>query len=459
MDESALVRVESAANKSGEPGVNKAILLCFSCVLLVAISGCGSSSTVTAPNGFLYAANSARPGSVAAFSITTGSLGHITGSPFVTTGNAPYTLAAWPPPLPSNASTVTTKFLYAGIPSSPLGGAINRVLGRPLGSSVAGGIMLMPIKTDHTLDTPQMFASDGDYDPVAVSPSGSFLYAVDLTTNHLAAFSMDSSKGTLTAIGPQGPPVGVAVGADPFNVVVDPKGQFVFVANCDCRTNPSNHGSIQVFSINTDGTLQSVGTFVPGGVVTVQPVALAVSPDGKVLFVASLDNKVYVESIATNGMLSDAVSGAPSVDLAGSTPVSIAVSTDGNYVYTGNSGTHTVSFFLNCLQTTPPTGCPGSGSPPAPLATPSNNSIAATSGTVGVILTDPTNPAPSSSTSASPSGYLYVTDYDHGTIQVFSITSTNACVNVSNCIPGTLVASSSVVNTGGVNPFGLAIGH
>jgi len=440
--------------------VNKAILLCLSCVLLVAISGCGSSSTVTAPNGFLYGANSARPGSMAAFSITTGSLGHIAGSPFViTTGNAPYTLAAWPPPLPSTASTVTTKFLYAGIPSSPLGGVINRVLGRPLGSSVTGGIMLMPVKTDHTLDTPQMFASGGDYDPVAVSSTGSFLYAADLTTNHLAAFSIDSSKGTLTAIGPQGPPAGVAVGSDPFNVVVDPQGKFVFVANCDCRTNPSNQGSIQVFSINTGGTLQSVGTFVPGGVVTVQPVALAVSPDGKVLFVASLDNKVYVESIATNGVLSDSVSGAPSIDLpAGSNPVSIAVSTDGNYVYTGNSGTHTVSFFLNCLQTTPPTGCPGSGSPPPPLAAPSNRSTAATSGTVGVILTDPTNPAPSS-TSASPSGYLYVTDYDHGTIQVFSITSTNACVNVSNCIPGTPVASSSAVNTGGVNPFGLAIAH
>jgi len=386
-----------------------------------------------------------------AFSITTGSLGYITGSPLVATGNAPYTLAAWPPPLPSNASTVTTKFLYAGIPSSPLGGVINRVLGRPLGTSVAGGIMLVPINTNHALFTPQMFANGGDYDPIAVSPTGSFLYAIDLTANLLVPFSIDSSKGALTAIAQSSMPVG----PDPFNVVVDPKGQFVFVANCDCRTNPSNKGSVQVFSIGTSGTLTSVGTFVPGGVTTAQPSALAISPDSQFLFVASLDNNdghshVYVENVA-GGSLVDQGS-APLA--AGSTPVSIAVSTDGNYVYTGNAVDHTVSFFLNCLQTTPPTGC--SGSPPPPLATPSSDSTVAVGGTVGVIVTDPTNPAP---TSGGPSGYLYVTDYDHGTIRIFSITSTSACANVSNCIPGTLVASGSVVNTGGINPFGLAIAH
>ncbi len=138
---------------------------------------------------------------------------------------------------------------------------ITRLLGRTLSGSVTGGIMLMPINSDHTLATSQMFASGGDYDPIAVTPgSGNFLYAIDLTTNHLAAFSIDSSKGALTAIGPQGPPLGVAVGPDPFNVVVDPQGKFVFVANCDCVTNPQNQGSVSVFSINSDGTL----TAVPG---------------------------------------------------------------------------------------------------------------------------------------------------------------------------------------------------
>jgi len=398
---------------------------------------------------------------MAAFTVTTGTIGHINNSPFATTAsgmaNAPYTLAAWPPPLPAPAAAVTTKFLYAGIPATQKGGVITRLLGRQLVGTVTGGILMMPINGDHTLGTAQMFATGSDdFDPLAVTPSpGNFLYAIDLTTNHLAAFSIDSSKGTLTAIGPQGPPVGVAVGPDAFNVVVDPQGKFVFVANCDCVTHPQNLGSVQVFSINADGTLSSVGTFVPGGVVTAQPIALAISPDSKFLFIASLDNKVYVETV-TNGSLVDQGNAALP---AGSTPVSIAVSTDGNYVYTGNASSQTVSVFLNCLQATQPTGCPAPGNPPPPLAAPSINSSIETGGTVGVILSDPTNPTPSSTTTTAASGFLYVTDYDHGVIRSFSIISTNACVGVAQCIPGTLTLSGAVGNTGGVNPFGLAIAH
>jgi 6-phosphogluconolactonase (cycloisomerase 2 family) len=422
--------------------LNKAVLLFLSC-LLVSIAGCGSSTAPLTPNAFLYAANSFRPGSMSAFDVTEGALSHITGSPFATTGNAPYSVAA-----------VSTKFLYAGIPATPKGGVITRVLGRTLSGSVPGGIMLMPIKTNDALDVPQMFASGGDYDPIAATPSGNFLYAADLTTNRLAAFSIDSSKGTLAAIGPQGPPPGVAVGPDPFNVVVDPQGKFVFVANCDF-TSPSNKGSVSVFSINSDGTLAAVSgsPFLLGGGAS-HPAALAVSPDNQFLFVASLDDKVYVESI-TNGTLANL--GAVSLS-AGSTPVSIAVSADGgNSVYTGNAGTQSVSFFLNCVQTTPPAGCAGVSGPLALQAT----GGASVGGTVGVILADPTSIAATSSVSAiNPGHFLYVTDYDHGTILVFSVTSTTTCTSTScTPIPGTLTQSGSTVNTGGSNPFGLALAH
>jgi len=445
---------------------NKAVLLCLSCVLAVAICGCGGSSfTPAPPNGFLYASNSARPGSMAAYTVTTGTLAHIVNSPFTTNSNAAYTLAAWPPPLPSPAAAVTTKFVYGGVPSSPLGGVINRILNRPPGSAVAGGIVMMPIDTsDHTLGTP-VFMSGGDYDPVAVSPTANFLYAIDLTTNTLAAFSIDSNKGTLTAIGPQGPPVGVALGPDPFNVVVDPHGKFVFVANCDCRTNPSSHGSVQVFSINADGTLSSVGTFVPGGVATAQPVALAVSPDSTFLFVASLDNVVYVESIGAGGALTSVSCpvtppspNSPCALPPGSSPVSIAISTDGSYVYTANAGTHTISFFINCSEPNTNTATPCMGIT-TPLLIPSLNSSVAIGGTPGVIIPDPTNPPSSVTTITSISGFLYVPNYDNGTVQTLSITSVDGCAGLTNCVPGTPNLTGAAMNSGGVNPFGLAIAH
>ena len=438
---------------------NKAVLLLVSCVLLYSISGCSSGSTVVPPNGFLYAGNSFQPGSMSAFSLTTGTLAEITGSPFPTSGNAPYTVAA-----------VSTKFLYAGIPKT--GGVINRVLKRPLAGSVTGGIMLMPINSDHTLGTPQIFATGGDYDPIAATPDGKFLYAADLTANLLAAFSIDSSKGSLTALSPSGPPPGVPVGPDPFNVVVDPGGKFVFVANADF-TSPSNRGSVSVFSINSDGTLTPVGVPVPINNGVAHPSALAVSSDGKFLFVASLDDKVYVESI-TNGVLSDAVAGAPSVALpAGSTPISIALSTDGgNSVYTGNAGTHNLSFFLNCIpqlqSVYPPPVATGStpctADPGSPLVLQSTAG-ANVGGAIGVVLADPTSTPASTiggvtTPATAPGHFLYVTDYDHGTIVVFIVTSTSTCTQ-SSCptTAGTLTLSGSSVNTGGVNPFGVAIAH
>jgi len=451
--------------------LNKAIFLYVGCVILVSISGCGgSSSGIPAPNGFLYSGNSARPGSMAASAVTTGLLTHINGSPFSTTANggpnAPYSLAAWPPPLPAPAAAVTTKFLYAGIPATQKGGVITRLLGRQLVGTVTGGILMMPINTsDHSLGTAQMFAAGSDdFDPVAVTPNpGNFLYAIDLTTSHLLAFSINSNSGALAPIGPA---AGVAVGPDAFNVVVDPQAKFVFVANCNCVTSPGT-GSVQVFSINGDGTLTNVGApFAPTGAVTFQPIALAISPDSKFLFIASLDDRVYVESV-TNGALTDQGNAALP---AGSMPLAIAISDDigvnngnvsqaqGSYVYTGNAGTHALSFFVNCAEpnATTMTFCM---TVVGPLGIPSMNSLTPFSGTVGAILSDPTNPAPSMPNTAAASGFLYVVDYDHGIVQSFAITSTNACVGVANCIPGTLTASGAAANSGGVNPVGLAIAH
>ena len=448
----------------------KAILLYLSGALLVSISGCGggSSNGIPLPNGFVYSGNSARPGSMAGFTVTTGALGFIAGSPFATTvsgtTNTPYSLAAWPPPQPPPAAAVTTEFLYAGIPASPKGGVITRVLGRQLVGTVTGGILMMPINTgDHTLGTAQMFAMGGDdFDPVAVTPNpGNFLYAIDLTTSNLLAFSINSSTGVPTAIGPA---AGVAVGPDPFNVVVDPQGKFVFVANCNCVPSPGSTGSVQVFSINGDGTLTSVGTFVPGGAASgAQPIALAVSPDSKFLFIASLDDKVYVESV-TNGILADQGNTALP---AGSMPLAIAISDDlgvnnaqalGSYVYTGNAGTHSLSFFINCVETNTNTATPCMGVV-GPLGVPSMNSNIPFTGTVGAMLADPTNPLPTTPNTAAAAGFVYVTDYDHGFVQSFSITSTDECIGVLNCIPGTLTASGASGNTGGGNPVGLAIAH
>ena len=438
--------------------LRKVVLLFLGCVLLASVSGCGSSSTTTLPNGLLFAANTSRPGSVSALTVTTGALGFVSGSPFATTGNSPLTLAA-----------ASNKFLYAGLPTS--GGVVATVLGKPAAAGAPGGVLLMPIRTNDALETPQLFASGGDYGIIAVTPSGNALYAADQTNNQLAAFSIDSSKGTLTAIGPQGPPAGLPVGFDPFSIAIDPMGKFVFVANCDC-TNSHNQGSVSVFQINqADGTLSAHGLplLLNGG--TAHPSALAISPDSKFLFVASLDDMVYVESIAADGTLTDVPCAnqfpSPCALPPGSRPVAIALSFDGgNSVYTGNAESDTVSFFLNCLQTPLPIvattsqGCPtdANGNALAPLVFQSNSPVG---GTVGAVVADPTSIAANSATGAAAIAvghFLYVTDYDHGTITVFSVTSTTTCTNIScPTTAGTLTMIGSGVPTGGAKPYGLAV--
>ena len=380
--------------------MKKALLLSFICVVLLALGGCSSSSTPTTSASFLYAGNSTSPGSVAAFTDTSGALTHIGGSPFPTLGNPPLTLAA-----------VSTKFLYGGVP------AVNGEL---------GGIILLPIQTDGVLGAAQLFASGNSFDGIAVTPDGKFLYAANVASSHVLAFSINSTSGVLTAVGP---PAGVSVGADPFNLAVDPQGKYVFVAGCSCAARtPAAAGNISVFAIQGDGTLQAVNgsPFALPGPAVAHPMDLVVSPDGTLLFVASLadssseNDQVFSETIASDGTLSSA--GTPAaLPIVGSFPSSIAVSNDGKFVYTGDTGTGSVSQF--------DVGAGG-------VLTHHSDFTMPTAGAPGKLLAHPS------------AGFLYATDFDHGTVVIFSIASN-----------GTLTQSGSPVNTSGLNPFGLAFAH
>jgi len=369
--------------------MKKAALLLLSSLLTLLLSAFSGCPRTSGPH-LLFAGNggsTSSPGSMAAFTATSGNLVPVTGSPFATSGHSPLTLV-----------TVSRKFLYAAAPDS--GG---------------GGIQLMPINSDGSLGAAQLFASGGDYDGIAVTPNGKFLYAADVAGSHVAAFSIDANTGALTGIGPQGPPPGIPVGPDPFNLGVDPQGKFLFVAACNCATNPGL-GAIWVFSINTDGTLTAVqgSPFaLPTSSSTPQPSDLVVSPDSKFLFIASEDDKVYVESIAASGALSSAA--APVSLPTGSFAGSVRTSTDGKFVYTANIGTNNLSMLSV-----------GAGDALIDLGE------VAVGGSPSVVMADPTG------------GFLYATNFDGNSVVVYSIGS-----------DGKLTQTASV-GTGGVGPFGLA---
>jgi 6-phosphogluconolactonase len=94
---------------------------------------------------------------------------------------------------------------------------------------------------------------------IAINPSGHFLYVTNSADNTVSAFTIDSSTGALTSVGPP-----VATGnlsgnpSQPMDVKVDPSSQFVYVANY-------GDNSVSAFKITaTTGAVTLTGT-VPTG--------------------------------------------------------------------------------------------------------------------------------------------------------------------------------------------------
>jgi 6-phosphogluconolactonase len=89
---------------------------------------------------------------------------------------------------------------------------------------------------------------------VVVHPSGKFLYGSNRGHNTIAAFSIDSKTGRLTAIGHTS-----TEGKTPRNFAIDPSGKFLLAANQDS-------GNVVVFRIGSDGKLTSTGHSVEAGI-------------------------------------------------------------------------------------------------------------------------------------------------------------------------------------------------
>src|SRR5208337_601514 len=96
---------------------------------------------------------------------------------------------------------------------------------------------------------------------VTVDPAGRYLYAANvLAANELTSFSITPSTGAVTRAS------SVGVGSFPLSVVIDPSGQFAYVANEDSDT-------VSVLSIDSvTGALAHVGTVAAGS----QPRSIAI---------------------------------------------------------------------------------------------------------------------------------------------------------------------------------------
>jgi 6-phosphogluconolactonase (cycloisomerase 2 family) len=134
-------------------------------------------------------------------------------------------------------------------------------------------------------------------------PSGKYLYVLDEDTNAIAAFSVDSTNGALTAVA--GSPFAVISSGTTGEIIagaIDPSGKYLYVADF-------NASNIAAFAIDQQtGKLAAINgsPFAIGGV----PSEMVIEPQGHVLYVSdSLGLSAYSIDNA-NGALSS-LAGSP----------------------------------------------------------------------------------------------------------------------------------------------------
>jgi len=292
-------------------GTRSLSALAVSTALLIA--GCGDFFTPPASGGgggstgggdYVYVANQTTS-TVAAFSVGSGGLTTISGSPFPLSFT-PTAIAVNP------ANTIV---FVAGINSGA-----GYIASYSIGSN--GSLTLMTTN------------SVGLADPISmdVSPDGQWLLGLDGNGLTIDQYQINTSTGALTLANGQVYSVSGAT-VVPRGLKISPNGSFVFAA-------VGTAGDL-IFPFNTTtGVLSAPGRLSLAS--NVSDNALAVNPGGNTLYVARSGpgGGLAAYSISSAGVL-QSISGYPVA--AGSQPFSVAVNNDGSAVYVANQLDSTIS--------------------------------------------------------------------------------------------------------------------
>jgi YVTN family beta-propeller protein len=186
---------------------------------------------------------------------------------------------------------------------------------------------------------PNIFNTQAGPLAMAITPNGSFLYVLNQTAGNITAFTVDPTTGNLTVIVPAGnptPPPFFGNLVAPSSIAVSADGKTLFVSS------PSQH-SITAFAIDSKGVLtQPNAPLVLGASVT--PVFVATEPTGHFLYAADgTGNAVLGFSIGSGGALTP-VNGSPFA--VGAQPSAITVTPNGTLLYVANGGSNNISAFV-----------------------------------------------------------------------------------------------------------------
>lgn len=191
------------------------------------------------------------------------------------------------------------------------------------------------------LAPPNIFAAGGSPISIAISPNSPHVYVLNQTSGDISAFLLDPSNGNLALItnppgnGPTSTPTFGSF-TQPAAMAISPKGDFLFVAS------PSQ-ASIFAFAVNqSDGSLGQVGAPISLGT-GATPTAVAVHPSGKFVYVTDLAHNAVAAFSNQAGQLAP-ISGSPFA--AGTQPSAVTTDAGGVELFVANAGSNDVSAFV-----------------------------------------------------------------------------------------------------------------
>src|SRR5580704_2112139 len=225
---------------------------------------------------YLYVMNTASD-NISVFSIdsSTGALTQVPTSPASLSGLTPLNMVLTP----------TGNFLYIGV----AGGQIGTAYGSILGFSVSSGAL--------QLLNPPLTSADGvNPNGLVIDPSGTYLYVANTQSDSISIFAIsppNTPPGTLQQV--IGSPLD-DIYSDPFALLLDPKGQFLYVAN-------QGSSNVAVYSIDsTTGLPTALTTSTSAFAFTTEgsPSFLVEDPNGNYLFVGNQGSSAGIQAFGVN---------------------------------------------------------------------------------------------------------------------------------------------------------------
>jgi len=236
---------------------------------------------------------------------------------------------------------------------------------------------------------------------LAITPSGTFLYAVNDVDSGINGYSTGKS-GTLSLI--SGSPFPILPSVQPTwpvvkALTVDPKGRFLYAGS------GAGFGGIASFSIdNTSGALNATGGPFSTGIGTA-PAGIAINPAGTLLYASDQNQSVWAFTIDSQTGALTSVTGSPFT--AGSQPGELQIDPSGKFLYVALENSNSIAAF-------------------------------AINNTSGGLMTVPGSPFPTASIpftqtyalTIHPSGkFLYAFNFNGNTVAAFTINSSNGVLS------------------------------